>query len=87
MTCLKYTSSGFDIDSIYDNYEFERIRNAVCNYIPGCKGIEIIGSYEDGEIDHQSIPECNIEIIDTYEEDEIIDFIFNKYVMLKTYCD
>lgn len=84
ITCLYYLS-GWDIEDIYDKYEFKEIQDAVCKYT-GAKGIKIIGK-EEPEIDHQSQPYDGIEIINTYDEDAIINFIFNKYVSLKTDCD
>ena len=84
ITCLHYLS-GFYIENIYDNYEFKAIEEAVCEY-SGAKGIKIL-DYIDPAIDHQSIPEGWIEIINAYDKDEVIDFVFNKYVSLKTTCD
>lgn len=69
-----------------DSYQFERIEEAVKNYT-GCNGI-IIDDIEEPYIDHQSAPwEEGIDIIDVYDEDSVIDFIFNSYISLKTYCD
>lgn len=88
ITCCKYISRGWDIESIYDTYEFKKIRDVLIEYIPGCTGLVIEGDPEDGEIDHQSQPEYGtINIINVYDDDEIIDFIFNDYVSLKTDCD
>lgn len=88
MTCCKYICGGFEIEDIYNTYEFKKIRDVLEDYIPGCTGIHICGDFEDGDIDHQSQPEYgNIDIIDIYDSEQIIDFIFNDYVMLKTDCD
>jgi hypothetical protein len=84
ITCLYYLS-GDDVDSIYDNWEFEMIDDAICKYT-GASGIKIIGDIEP-EIDHQSIPDYNIEIINTADENAIIDFVFNKNIALKTMSD
>lgn len=84
ITCLYYLS-GYDIEDIYDRSEFTEISDAVCRYT-GATGIKILGEIEPS-IDHQSIPYDSIEIIDAYDEDQIINFIFNKYVSLKTDCD
>ena len=84
ITCCYYLC-GFDYEDIYDNYEFQRIQEVVCRYA-GVKGIRIIGKNEPS-IDHQSQPYEGIEIINTYHDDEIIDFVFNKYISLGTDCD
>ncbi len=84
MTCLYYLS-GYDIDDIYENWEFENIENAICEYT-GAKGIKILGKVEP-YIDHQSIPDYDIEIINAYDKDAVINFVFNKNVSLKTDCD
>lgn len=84
ITCLYYLC-GYDVESIYDSFEFECIQRAVCKYT-GATGI-IIGTKIKPDIDHESIPYTNIEIINAYDEDEVIDFVFNKYVALKTDCD
>lgn len=84
VTCCYYLS-GLDYEDIYDNYEFQRIQEVICRYA-GVKGIEIIGKNEPA-IDHQSQPYETIEIINTYHDEEIIDFVFNKYISLGTDAD
>lgn len=84
ITCLYYLS-GYDISDIYDKWEFEQIQDAVCKYT-GATGIKILGKQEP-EIDHRSQPYGNIEIVNVYDEDAVINFVFNKYVSLKTDCD
>lgn len=87
MTCLAYMSNDFgNIEGIYNNYKFESIENAICEYA-GADGIKILG-YVDPEIDHQSIPDDSSDmIINIWDEDEIVNFIFNKHISLKTDCD
>ena len=83
---LCYYCAGFDIDNIKDSYQFKHIEDAIKKHT-GCLGI-IIDGLEEPEIDHQSQPAYgNIEIINIYDEDEIINFVFNKYISLKTDCD
>ena len=84
ITCLYYLS-GWEIDDIYDRWEFREIQDAVCKYT-GATGIKILGKQEP-EIDPQSQPYSEIEIINVYDEDAVINFVFNKYVSLKTDCD
>lgn len=84
ITCLYYLS-GWEVEDIYDKWEFKEIQDAICKYT-GAKGIKILGEQEP-EIDHQSQPYDGIEIINVYDEDAVINFVFNKYVSLKTDCD
>lgn len=85
ITCLYYTSRGWDAENIYDSFEFKSIEKAVCKYT-GASGIKILGKQE-ACIDHQSQPYGCIEIIDSYDEEAVIDFVFNKYISLRTDCD
>ena len=84
ITCLYYLTTS--VEEIYDSYDFERICNIVCDYT-GAFGIKIIGDENKAYIDHQSIPYDGIDIVNTYDEDEVKNFIFNKYISLKTDCD
>lgn len=84
ITCLYYLS-GFEIEDIYDKYEFKIIENAICSYT-GANRLKILGK-NTPSIDHQSQPYSSIDIINAYNEDEIINFVFNKYISLKTDCD
>lgn len=69
-----------------DTYQFKCIEDAIIEYTE-CNGI-IIDEVEIPEIDHQSQPwDGDITFINVYDEDSIIDFVFNKYVALKTSCD
>lgn len=88
MTCCWYISNVYsleDLEDFYSNYTFKCIEEEICNYT-GAKGI-IMRTDIDPEIDHQSIPHGDIDIIDIYDSDAVIDFVFNKYVALKTDCD
>lgn len=84
ITCLYYLS-GWDVEGIYEKYEFGYVEEAICEY-SGAKGIRIVGKNEP-YIDHRSVPYLDIEIINSYDKDEVINFVFNKYVSLKTDCD
>jgi len=84
ITCLYYLSS-FGYDDIYNTYLFKEIQNTVCEYA-GANGIEIIGDVEPS-IDHQSQPYDDIELVNVYDKEELINFIFNKNILLKTDCD
>ncbi len=83
ITCCYYLANYED--SVTDTYEFRRIEDALKDYT-GCAGI-IIDNQCEPYIDHQSIPYDSIEIINVYNRDEIINFVFNKYISLKTTSD
>lgn len=86
MTNIYYLNHA-DYNDTEDIWDFGAISDAISNYC-GCDGIEIDMNYGvDPYIDHQSIPYGGIEIIDVYDEDSVIDFVFNKYISLKTDCD
>ena len=84
MTCLYYLA-GYDAGAVYDRWEFREIQNAVCKYT-GAAGIKILGE-EEPAIDHQSQPHYEINLVNIYDEDAVINFIFNKHIALKTDCD
>ena len=85
ITCLYYLSGGFDAEGVYDNYDFQTLEKYVCEYT-GATGIKILEE-TDPYIDHQSIPEYEIDIVNMYDKDSVINFIFNKDIALKTDCD
>ena len=82
VTLCEYRARYEDIE---DSYEFKCIENAIKEYTD-CNGV-IIDGLEEPYIDHQSVPYDGINIINIYDEDAIIDFVFNKYISLKTTCD
>ena len=75
----------YDLDELYEHWEFGHIRDVICDYTDALD-IVILNKNEP-YIDHQSIPYGNIEIVNVWDEDEVIDFVFNKYVHLRTYSD
>ena len=83
ITCLYY-SAGMDFQT---SYQFECLKEAVMKHEPSCTGIYVPFRHE-AYIDHQSIPDyrdefngmCNI-----YDEDSVINFVFNKNMYL--HCD
>ena len=72
------------------NHVFETNSSSVHSLVISNDGrepsIKILGKVEP-YIDHQSIPSYDIEIINTYDKDAVINFVFNKNVSLKTDCD
>lgn len=87
-TCAYYIEDDdYDVENVNNSYFWKRISDAIVKYVPECIGVKILGK-EEPYIDHQSIPDYDgINFIDTYDEDEIINFIFNKNIWLKTSCD
>lgn len=85
ITLCYYTCGGWDVEDVYENSDFQRIEEIVCEYT-GATGIKIIGGIEP-EIDHKSQPYNGIEIINVWDKDEVVSFVFNKNVALKTDCD
>lgn len=88
VTLIAYIAGNYDggTDEVYDSYEFERLRDIICEY-SGASGIHIRDK-EEPEIDHQSIPGIyHDNIVDFYDKDAVINFVFNKYIWLHTTCD
>ena len=87
MTLAWYLCSG-TLESFYDNWNYYTINKIVCKYADATK-IKIVGDpEEDAYIDHQSQPYYgDIEIVNVYDEDELINYIFNEDIYLKTDCD
>lgn len=72
-------------DSICYFSMFKYLEDAIKDYT-GASGLII----EKGEpaIDHQSIPDYARDcVVDLYDTDAVMNFVFNKYVCLKTTCD
>jgi len=87
VTCCYYLSHGWDKESLYENWTFREIQEAICEYT-GAKGIRIVGD-DEPEIDHQSQPDdgWDLNVVDGYDHEQVVSFVFNKYVSLKTDCD
>ena len=68
------------------DYYYESIVDAILNYDHRAKGIEIVGL--EPEIDHQSIPYGgDMNLVNYWDEEDVQQFIFNKYISLKTDSD
>ena len=85
MTCLSYLVNYETLEDFYESYEFKMVEKYICDYA-GASGIVIEGIHEP-ELDSQSIPYGYIEIINIYDEDAAVNFVFNKYISLKTESD
>ena len=84
MTCLWYCS-GSDVGDIFENWYFKDIEEALCKYT-GAKGIRIVGG--NPYIDHQSAPEYGeSRVVNLWNTDEVLEFIFNKFIYLHTWHD
>ena len=75
-----YYLNHYDKD-LSDFYVWNNISDAVCKYV-GAKGIRIVGDTEP-ELDHQVIPEYELKFCNEWNEDSIIDFIFNPNIGIK----
>ena len=78
---IAYNYNYYDLDELYENYDFSEVRDAICEYT-GANDIVVVGEAQP-YIDHQSADDCVIRLY----KDEIINFIFNKFITLKTDCD
>lgn len=81
ITCMYYVEPA-----IVGNYDYclwyDCVKDAVCEYADA-EDI-VITNVDDAYIDHQSVPNFASDIIiDIYDKDSVIDFVFNKYVALK----
>lgn len=81
ITCMYYVEPaivrGYDYCSGYGY-----VKDVICEYADA-EGI-VITNVDDAYIDHQSAPDYADDIIvDIYDKDAIINFVFNKYVTLK----
>lgn len=81
MTCIYYIEPSIVEDCDYcSGYTY--VKDAICEYT-GAEKI-VITNVDDAYIDHQSVPNYADDIIvDIYDKDAIINFVFNKYVTLK----
>ena len=89
---------GCNIEELYNGYLWKDFNKTFTDYVGNdCKGIwidktmcdggEIAGDY----LDHQSIPYGKYDtencIVNLYDTEQLINFIFNPYLWLHTDCD
>ncbi len=79
-----YYLNGWDLNIDRDNYHFRNIEEAICEYT-GAKGIKIVGG--EPSIDHQAMPEYELNLVDEWVPKSIQSFVFNKYIALSCGCD
>ena len=88
ITALQYKYDNQEILEVelFKDYRFIYIENIIKNYC-NCSGITVVIN-EEGGFDHQTSPYQSDCIIDFYDDSETIEnFIFNKYISLKTSWD
>ena len=73
------------LGTLKDNYHFITIEEIIKDYCK-CDGINVIIGEESG-FDHQTDPSNADCVVDLYDDDQIKNFIFNKYITLKTCWD
>lgn len=75
-------------EDIEDMYEFRDIEEAIKEYDPRVLGIKVLKETIP-EIDHQSQPSYNDEVrfVNYWDQTSIQEFLFNKYIRIKTDCD
>lgn len=92
VTCAWYLAGmPTHVEDMYDTYTWDLLEDAARAYVDGCKGIRVDGEISENDlygeppyIDHQSIPDYDTDVIvDLYDRDSVIDFIWNDYVALK----
>lgn len=85
MTSMYYVCPDITLEN-NRNYTYEIVKDTICTYA-NASDIVLTG-VGDAYIDHQSLPRDDSDlIINVYDEETIIDFIFNKYVTVKMYRD
>ncbi len=71
-----YYLNHWDVD-LSDFYQYQCLEECLCAYT-GAKGIRIMKKVEPS-LNHQVIPEYEPKFCSCYDDDSIINFIFNKY--------
>lgn len=72
-----YYLNGWD-KNIEKYYGWQYVCEAICKFT-GAKGVRLLKKTEP-ELNHQEMPEYNLHFCNVYDEDSIINFIFNKHV-------
>ena len=81
ITCMYYVEPTIVRDYDYCPW-YDCVKDAICEYADA-EDI-VITNVDDAYIDRQSAPNFASDIIiDIYDKDSVIDFVFNKYVALK----
>lgn len=82
-----------DIENFCRCYEFRKIEEAIYDYVPDCMELKVkLDSTADeywGLFDHQILNESNgvEDLVNIYDKEAIIDFIFNEYLHVDVWHD
>ena len=68
-------------ENIEESYQWNSICEAICEYT-GAPGVKLLHQTEP-ELNHQVMPEYEPKFCDYWQEDSVINFIFNKNVGIK----
>ena len=88
-----YDCSEYNIEDFCNCYQFRSIEEAICEYVPDCMGLKVkLDPTIDGPwglFNHQILNESSgvEDLVNIYDEEDIIDFIFNDYLHVKVWRD
>jgi hypothetical protein len=84
-----YCLNGYTLNNIADNYHFRNVEEAIVDYTDALGITPVVFPEIDdwSIIDHQSIPEYDLNLVNEYDEKSIQEFVFNKYIRLYTTSD
>ena len=93
-----YIYYGCNLEDLFKGSSWKEFNTSFVDYVGnGCKGIWIDKTMFDGGemagdyLDHQSIPYGKYDtencIVNLYDTEQLINFIFNPYLWLHTDCD
>lgn len=72
-----YYLNGFDVN-IEDSTTWMNICDAIIHYT-GCRGVRLLKQTEPS-LNHQAQPEYDLKFCDDWDENSVINFVFNKYI-------
>ena len=75
-----YYLNSWDKD-LENSYQWKDICDAICEYT-GARGVRVLGNV-DPAINHQAQPEYEPKFCNYWDEESVINFIFNKYIGIK----
>ncbi len=71
----------FDITETYNSSDFKKVQKVICTYADA-KAIKIKG--KNGCFENQ---DYNESVVNVYDEEELINFVFNSNIWLRTWHD
>lgn len=75
-----YYINRMDMD-LEESYQWRDICDAVCEYT-GARGVRVLGNVEPS-LNHQVFPDYEPKFCKYWDEDSVINFVFNSYVGVK----